>query len=176
MSLQSIYPKYSSPDRGGDKGTAHTYIDIYATDIKPGIEALLEVGVWEGQSLAMWEEYLPGTRVIGLDNDMSRLKYDVDCRHADATSRESVDDALLEQMFDVIIDDGSHAVHDQIASFDILWPRLKKNGIYFIEDVNGPDALRILRLHLERQDVNFIVYDNRAVKNRHDDILIEVLK
>lgn len=176
MNLALIYPKYSSPDRGGDKGTQHSYIDIYARDIRPGIDSLLEIGVWEGQSLAMWEEYLPGTRVVGLDNNLSRLRYEADARLCDATDRESIEDALMSEMFDVIIDDGSHRVHDQIASLQLLWPRVNPGGLYFIEDVAGPDALRVLLERLDAMKVDYAVFDMRAEKNRFDDILVRISK
>ena len=176
MRLEDIYPKYASSDRGGDKGTQHSYIELYAQYIQPGIDSLLEIGVWEGQSLAMWEEYLPGTRVVGLDIDLSRLRYEVDARSCDATSRESIDDALLNEQFDVIIDDGSHRVFDQIASFDILWPRVKPGGHYFIEDIAGPDALRVLMERLDKARTEYAVYDMRTNKNRYDDILVRISK
>ena len=37
--------------------------------------------------------------------------------------------------FDIIIDDGSHFVDHQINSFNILFPLLNDNGMYFIEDM-----------------------------------------
>ena len=37
--------------------------------------------------------------------------------------------------FDIIIDDGSHYVDHQIHSFNILFPFLNDNGMYFIEDM-----------------------------------------
>ena len=37
--------------------------------------------------------------------------------------------------FDIIIDDGSHFVDHQIHSFNVLFPYLNDNGMYFIEDM-----------------------------------------
>ena len=37
--------------------------------------------------------------------------------------------------FDIIIDDGSHFVEHQIHSFNVLFPFLNDNGMYFIEDM-----------------------------------------
>ena len=174
MGLAEIYSQYSSPDGGGDKGTAHSYIDIYAERIKPGIAALLEIGVWEGQSLAMWQKYLPGTLVLGLDTDKSRLKYDVFVRQVDATFRADVDWILGEQKFDVIIDDGSHRLADQLASFDILFERVVPGGYYFIEDIAGTESLQALEQMLISSGLSYSVYDLRENKGRWDDILVEV--
>lgn len=172
MTLESIYPKYAANNGGGDKGTAHSYLPIYSRYVHPGIEALLEIGVWEGNSLAMWEEYLPGTIVIGCDNDLSRLKFDVDARFCDATNPESLFAAIGEQMFDVIIDDGSHNIGDQVRSFDILFDRLNPAGLYFIEDIYGDGPLLQLQQHLTAKGVEFVTFDLREEKNRYDDIMI----
>ena len=39
-------------------------------------------------------------------------------------------------IFDVIIDDGSHACDHIVASLEILFLQLKPGGIYVIEDLN----------------------------------------
>ena len=36
--------------------------------------------------------------------------------------------------FDIIIDDGSHYPKDVIKSFELLFPTLNLNGLYFVED------------------------------------------
>ena len=38
--------------------------------------------------------------------------------------------------FDIIIDDGGHKMHQQIASFNALWPRLSDGGLYVVEDTH----------------------------------------
>ena len=40
---------------------------------------------------------------------------------------------------DIVIDDGSHRVHHQIATFRHLFPQLSEHGIYVVEDM-GPTA------------------------------------
>lgn len=172
MKLEDIYPKYSLPDKGGDKGTQHSYIEIYSKYISPDTKSLLEVGVWEGHSLAMWQDYLPQARVLGIDIAVYRVKFEVEVLHVDATVRGQLDQALGDETFDVIIDDGSHRVHDQIASFEHLFERVNPGGVYFIEDVAGPDALRVLSKHLDSKRIDYTQYDLRALKDRFDDILI----
>jgi len=53
---------------------------------------------------------------------------------------------------------------------------VKKGGAYFIEDIAGPDALRVLLKEIEKTTMNYQLWDLRAVKNRFDDILIKVSK
>lgn len=174
MDLQSIYSKYSAPDKGGDKGTLHSYIDTYATLIPTTTTSLLEIGVYEGHSLAMWQEYLPEAKVIGFDIDTSRVKFEVDARRIDATNGHQIKTSIHNASFDVIIDDGSHRVYDQMASFDLLFSAVNTGGLYIIEDVQGPDALRLLTDYIEKRTKDYSVYDFRGVKGRYDDILIVV--
>ncbi len=71
--------------------------------------------------------------------------------------------------FDIIIDDGSHILQDQIKTFHLLKKLMKKNGIYVIEDVNNIDTVKdeFLKLH-----TNCKIIDLRHIKNRYDDVLV----
>ena len=171
--LQEVYGRYSQPDRGGDKGTLHSYIEVYEREMtKTSDVDLLEVGVWEGHSLAMWGEYFRKSRVVGLDVDVSRCRFPVDVRECDATRAEALDFTLGDDVFDYIIDDGSHLPSHQVASFGLLWSRMKPGGKYFIEDIAGDDALAVVSQAVKDAGVEFVVYDLRSQKNRFDDIVL----
>jgi len=121
------------------------YIPIYESELRPHLElgapiSLLEIGVQNGGSLEVWHKLLPPhSRVIGLDIDERcrelRLSEGIELHIGDATQQAFVDSALGETRFDIIIDDGSHRSNDIIASFDILFGRLKPGGIYVVEDL-----------------------------------------
>jgi len=175
-SLEDIYPDFSMPDAGGDKGTLHSYIPVYSEYVTADTRSLLEVGVWEGHSLAMWEKYLPGARVEGIDVNLRRVKYPVTVHHGNATVRADVDRLIGDTVWDVIIDDGSHKVRDQVATFDLLWSKVSDGGKYFVEDVAGDAELHALTKHLESVGVSFVVWDLRSMKGRFDDILVMVEK
>lgn len=175
MNLSEIYKRYSAPESGGDKGTAHSYIDIYEEILKPDAD-FCEIGVWQGHSLAMFQEFFTGY-VVGLDVSLSRVKFDVNAKICNATIDWQVAEALQDRKFDYIIDDGSHRVHEQIASLDILWSYLKPGGIYFIEDIVDNDALASLLKHIEKIKIKqHWVWDLRQVKGRSDDILMAMQK
>lgn len=86
----------------------------------------------------MWKEYFTHAQIVSLDYfDKSPLQED-----RIKIYRGSQDDPeLLQRMheecggFDIIIDDGSHVNKHVIASFKILFPLLKMDGIYAIEDL-----------------------------------------
>lgn len=161
------------PDRGGDKGTAHSYIPVYKREIDrtTGV-SLCEIGVYEGHSIAMWLEYLTDSLVLGLDINTDNLKFDVPVLTADATSPDQVRAAIGEQTFDYIIDDGSHRLRDQVSTLEIFWPRLNMGGKYFIEDIIGDGELNALREWFASRGILYKVHDGRRTMNRNDDLLL----
>ena len=145
---------------GSDKGSRkHRYTELYHMLFSPYRDravTLLEMGlmiggpehgapadraVAEPPSVAMWLEYFPKGRVIGLDvSDFSahqteRFRF-IRC---DMDSRANIDRAAEEIAAagapDIIIDDASHASAHQQDAFLALLPVLKPGGLYVIEDL-----------------------------------------
>ena len=61
----------------------------------------------------------------------------------------------------------------QIKSFNLLFSKLNKGGIYIIEDIKNIDACKeaFLSLHPTAK-----IFDFRTIKNRSDDIIVEIKK
>ena len=103
---------------------------------------MLEIGVFKGESLAMWREYYPNAKIIGLDCNPDCLQYrDVE-RNVHVEIGYQSDRAFLASLaekhgpFDLIVDDGSHIQDDVITSFLHLWPSVKSTGgVYVVEDI-----------------------------------------
>lgn len=122
---------------GTDKSTVtHCYLDKYENyfDSMRGSEfTLLEIGVGNGSSIAMWREYFPKAKVYGIDINEG-------CKAEGIFIGSQVDigflDSVLERIGvpDVIIDDGSHFAPFTIATFEHLFPKLSNGGLYFVED------------------------------------------
>jgi 16S rRNA G966 N2-methylase RsmD len=173
--LNEIYSKYSSPEHHGDKGTTHTYIDEYERllkDYRVG-STVLEIGIYYGESLKMWNEFFIDSKVYAVDINRERIEGLIKTNEyniiiSDATKVQFLD-YVKDEMFDVIIDDGSHLIDHQIKSFNILKEKMKPGGIYIIEDVNNfDDTVNVYKeLHS-----NIEIIDNRHIKNRFDDVLI----
>ena len=136
-SLPEVYSNYSAEHGWGDKGTSHSYIDIYEQYITKDNVSLLEIGVCRGHSIAMWKKFLPSSRVVGIDTNLSDVEFDLkDCELVEGNATFSeVSDKFENETFDFIIDDGSHNPDDQRKSFDLFYPKLKKGGYYFVEDI-----------------------------------------
>ena len=175
--LSKIYKKFSAPEGSGDKGTAHSYIENYYNQrfdkIRLNKLNILEIGVSTGLSLEMWCEYFPNSNIIGVELDNINYKPSSDRIKliigdgTNAKTFQNIDD------LDIIIDDGSHIFTDQIFSYAILYDRLKKGGIYIIEDVKKIDEVG---LFFNRLNTNTKIFDFRKLKGRDDDVIIEIMK
>ena len=172
-SLEEIFEKYSGGIGGGDKGTDHSYIEVYSRYLERD-KSLLEIGVYRGQSLAMWREYFTGT-VVGLELEPEHIELEVPAIRCDATNPKEVEEAIGSKLFDYILDDGSHEVADQLASLRILWRNLAPGGIYIVEDIKGDGELSQLKEFAGTLG-EVRVFDFRLVKRRYDDILLFISK
>ena len=175
MKLSEIYEKYKNDDHHGDKGTIHTYIDAYDNMLTPyrNNSTVLEIGIYEGLSLMMWNEYFNNSKIVGIDiNDketFDKLRSDgIDIIINNASNPEILND-LVDYTFDVVIDDGSHILSEQIATFNILKDKMNQGGIYIIEDIVNIDQSIDMFKSLHN---NIEIIDNREIKNRYDDVLV----
>jgi hypothetical protein len=136
-SLQAIGARHGTDKAGG-------LLTIYETFLHPLREkevAVLEIGVYRGASLRTWRDYFQYGRVYGID---IRPEAEV---HADDRIKvfigSQADTAFLNGVadesgpLDVIVDDGSHRAHDQIASLLHLWACVKPGGFYIVEDTHA---------------------------------------
>jgi len=139
-SLQQSYEKTLLDTKYGDKGSVHSYIDVYEKYVsKFKKEAnVLELGVGYGESLRMWEDYFDSGYVVGvqLPNPNQKFKdivkkYELNVVYSNATD-PSLKELFNNISFDFIIDDASHKIEDQITSFKNLFHLIKPGGYYII--------------------------------------------
>ena len=175
--LVQIYKKFSAPEGSGDKGTAHSYIENYYhykfDQIRLNKLNILEIGVSTGLSLEMWSEYFPNSNIIGVELDNINYKPSnqrIKLIIGDGTNAKTYKNI---ENLDIIIDDGSHIFTDQIFTYAILFYKLKNGGIYIIEDVKNIDDVSAF---FKRLNVNTKIFDFRKLKNRDDDVIVEIIK
>lgn len=123
------------------------YLTVYEAELELLLQrgtplSLLEIGVQNGGSLELWHKVLPpNSHVVGIDIDERcrelKLGEGIQVHIGDATQPDFVDGALGDTRFDIIVDDGSHLARDVIASFDLLFGRLKPGGVYIVEDMHA---------------------------------------
>lgn len=132
MNLSELATKY-----GTDKGpSCHNYTAVYEQmfeAVRDEPLKILEIGVLDGASLRMWEEYFPNAEIHGIDinPDCKVVADDRITIHIGSQSDKDFLDGIGID-FDIVIDDGSHQVADQIFTFKCLWPNTKM--VYVVED------------------------------------------
>ena len=106
---------------------------------------LLEIGIDQCCSAFLWDEYFPNAHLYFIDGvyqhvnkGNSLLSERAKCFVCDQGKRDQLADFINKTgvEFDIIIDDGGHVSQLQITSFEMLFPHVKKGGMYIIEDLN----------------------------------------
>jgi len=144
---------------GTDKeqhGYTKVYHDIMIENKYNNID-ILEIGIYFGNSLKLWNRFFTNGKVYAIDNggvfhiNYNSNKYEsvigsfthmendsVKCHLASQKNKIEIDKSFSYfncKMFDYIIDDGSHFQEDQQMSLGLLFPHVKSGGYYIIEDV-----------------------------------------
>jgi len=168
-----------------DKGSIHDYVRIYEEILAPYRELsgnVLEIGLFNGNSLRMWEQYFTNASVYGIDcsetphGGMADLRQMIatgkhNIHIMDGTSEEQIEKEFAGIKWNVVIDDGSHLLEHQLSTVGIFANRLSENGIIILEDIQDIEKDRWA---FEALTNKFIVegIDLRKCKNRYDDYLI----
>ena len=132
-----------------DKVYHHRYDRFYPMFLEP-LRTLqfnmLEIGILEGGSLKVWEEYFPEANIYGIDINSKWVSDRCITYKFDQSKPEDlkkISKTIPKCKF--IIDDGSHHPHHQLITFLELFENLlDEGGVYIIEDVEcnywKPDA------------------------------------
>lgn len=130
------------------------YALMFGEDRRSRVTNVLELGIKKGASLRVWEEYFPNARIFGVDLNPKFTQPPKLTAQYSARTRiflgSQTDERVLAEVcgiagrFDLVIDDASHRSDDQVASLRYLWPFVKDDGVYAIEDTHAhvqfPDA------------------------------------
>lgn len=141
---------------GSDKSTLHDYHIFYAFILSSpeSVKAILEIGLGSnnpgvpsnmgvegkpGASLRAWRDFCVNAEVFGADIDQDILFQDqrIHTFFVDQTDPAAfkVLAELIPSSFDLIIDDGLHAVDANIQTMIFALSRLKPSGWFVIEDI-----------------------------------------
>lgn len=158
-----------------DKGTvyfeAHGYTEIYGKYISDSVAGnLLEIGIWHGDSIRMWNEYNQDLKIHAIDIDRSVLNYLTNGEDVSVYIGSQSDTQFLTKTLenigdlDYVVDDGSHIYHDIVTSFDVIYPKLKRGGLYFIEDLHATNAnFKGVVEYLINKNVEFNIINNKLI-------------
>ena len=149
---------------GSDKVSVHNYGSFY-DDLFERLRptALLEIGVYRGQSLQAWRA-AGVVRLIGIDKDAAQNRSEFTAIHA-TMPQDAETIARRLPLLDLIIDDGSHLYDDYMATADVLGRYLRSGGVYVIEDIQTQDSVDALRRD------GWTIEDWRERTGRYDDVI-----
>jgi hypothetical protein len=157
MDLFELVEKYGT-DKTLSKYTP-TYITLFES-LQDKITSVLEIGIGTlnpaipssfsgntqhfdyykpGGSLRVWRDYFSKAQIYGIDiaKDCMFSEERIKTFLFDSSEKEYCDYYLDNLEFDIIIDDGNHDPKYQIKTLRNLFPKLKDNGVYIIEDIGG---------------------------------------
>ena len=113
-----------------------TYLKI-AADLGPRA-SVCEIGVWQGESLRMWQALFPLGTVTGVDCQAEGRVWPEGAVQVISAQDDPALPGLLEQAgalpLDLIVDDASHQPTQTSQTFELLWPLVAPGGYYVIED------------------------------------------
>ena len=120
------------------------YFPIYErhfTDFVYKPVTFIEIGCGLGGSLQMWKQYFgPHARIVGIDINpqCKRFADDQIEIHIGAQQDPGFLQRVIDQVGipDIVLDDGSHVMSHIVATFDFLYPKMLKNGMYLVEDLH----------------------------------------
>lgn len=136
LTLEQIGLKYNS-----DKSSVHhKYLDLYDkhfSGIRYDENNILEIGIFNGDSLKIFSEYFENSNLYAFDVFDKRSISINNCNISvgDQSDRNFLN-SFSDIRFDMILDDGSHKMSHQQISLGILFKFLKPGGIYVIEDLH----------------------------------------
>jgi cephalosporin hydroxylase len=164
LTLEQLAVKYNT-----DKAKfCHNYCEVYDTlfrNIRNDVKNVLEIGVAEGSSLRAWRDYFPNAIIHGIDIvDYDEATLNVFGDRIKTYNCDQNDKPKLKKLaqdigvkFDMICDDGDHAMTSILNSLDVLFPFVKEGGLYLVEDFEHP---RQFDEHLKNYTHFFCVADS----------------
>lgn len=167
-----IYP--SSPNFYG-----HVYVEeVYGKYFKNRKDTtlnVLEIGIDNGGSLLLWQDYFYNAIIHGtdirhchvVDGQPRIVQYTMDA-YANASKFE-------DGFFDIMIDDGPHTLESMVLFIKNYSSKLKPGGIMVIEDIPKLEWKDTLFSALPHELLKYAkVHDMRSMKNNFDDIVFVV--
>lgn len=106
---------------------------------------IAELGILDGSSLLMWQEYFKNSNIYGFEYNTTLINNFKQTKNNDRITLSEINvkntDSIikifgeLNIMYDIIIEDTTHEFDDQIRVIENVYKYLKPGGILIIEDI-----------------------------------------
>jgi len=154
---------------------------------------IAEIGILDGSSLRMWQEYFPHSNIYGFEYEDRYIQKFKESYNNDRVTLAKIDVTNVDiiktsfqsthKLYDIIIDDSTHQFEDQIRVIENTYQYLKPGGVLIVEDIfkryNENDYIvRLLPILGNFQDYYFISLDhvNRNSTGWDNDKLFVLVK
>ena len=152
---------------------AHGYSKIYEKyfeKIKEDKLNVLELGSFYGNAAGAFFYYFKNSKIYSGDvfPDLFRYKsLRLKNFYINTSSEKSINNTLVKATdnFDIIIEDASHTLPDQIISLFLLFKKLMPNGVFVCEELDFPETRKDMNLNNEHPDLKQILL---AIKSNKD--------
>jgi hypothetical protein len=119
-----------------DKTSKHNYHNTYTEILRPIINEefnLFEIGIVNGKSINVWEDYLKNAKIYGLDTEQEWSQDRVRIFKGDQNNVNDLQNVVNSlNNCRIIIDNGSHNPQHQLKSFNFLFKNLLESGGYYV--------------------------------------------
>ena len=158
--------QYAKPSKQDNKKIiAHGYAKIYEKYLKEHKEKnlnIIELGSFYGNASAAFYFYFKNSQIYSADINPDMYLYRskrLTNFFTDTSSRSSIERNILRKniQYDLIIEDASHMLKDQIISLFILFKSLKPGGFFIIEEIDFPEKREDMRAGQEHPDLKTIL-------------------
>lgn len=156
------------------KNKGHGFSEFYQTHLsqfKNKKIKILEIGSYSGSSAAAFSKYFNKSKIYCLDINISNFKFyskKIKVFGVDVSKKNILENFIKKingkrEIFDIIIDDGSHKLSDILMSFNFFFNFLKSKGYYIIEDYNFPTYFKHLKDIRDVTINNLILYIKKKI-------------
>ena len=158
--------QYAKPSKQEDKKIiAHGYAKIYEKYLKEHKDKnlnIIELGSFYGNASAAFYFYFKNSQIYSADINPDMYLYRskrLKNFFTDTSSRASIEKNIISRniKFDLIIEDASHMLKDQIISLFILFKNLKSGGFFIVEEIDFPEKREDMRFGQEFPDLKTIL-------------------
>ena len=152
---------------------AHGYSSIYEKyfiNKKYNNLNILELGSFYGNAVASFYYYFKNSKIYSGDYFPDLFRYEskrIKNFYIDTSSEVSIKNILInnDTKFDIIVEDASHSLKDQIISLFMLFKKITPKGIFICEELDFPETRKDMNLNNEYPDLKQILLDIKSNKN-----------
>ncbi len=158
--------QYDKPSKQNDKKViSHGYAKIYEKYLHKFKEKklnIIELGSFYGNASAALFFFFKNSQIYSADINPDMYIYSskrLENFFTDTSSRSSIENDIVKKniKFDIVIEDASHMLKDQIISLFILFKILKPGGYFIIEEIDFPESRDDMRINQEFPDLKTIL-------------------